>query len=103
VVELSREEALKILESGETAGAKKSAEKSRPYFNPHIIPAAGGGLAGPAAETGSALGIPGFGSATAGLEAQKAFFGRLLEVVKCYLVNSGVADAETLKKIVTGV
>jgi aspartate/methionine/tyrosine aminotransferase len=103
VVELSRDEALKILESGETAGAKKSAEKSRPYFNPHLIPAAGGGLAGPAAEKGSALGIAGFGGAPAGLEAQKAFFGRLLEVVKCYLFNSGVADAETLKKIVTGV
>ncbi len=34
------------------------------------------------------------------LESQKAFFGRLLEVAKCYLFNSGVAGADKIKEIV---
>ncbi len=34
------------------------------------------------------------------LDAQRAFFSRLLDVTKCYLFNSGVAGIEKLKEIV---
>jgi len=81
VVELGKEEALRILETGETAGAKKtlSPAKPQPFFNPHLL--------FPSGER---------------LELQKAGFGRLLESVTCYLFNSGTAGAAEIKKIVLG-
>lgn len=91
VVELAKDEALRILETGEAAGAKKAltAAKSQPFFNPHL-------LVGGRADSASAG--PGAGS----LDAQRAFFSRLLDVAKCYLFNSGVAKADRIKDIVGG-
>jgi aspartate/methionine/tyrosine aminotransferase len=87
VVEIAKDEAMRILEGGEAAGAKKSltAVKSQAFFNPHW-------LAGARAE--------GAGTSAERLEAQKAFFGRLLDVTKCYLFNSGAAGADKIKEIV---
>jgi len=79
-VPLDREEALRILESGEPIGLKKAAAgKAQPYFNPHLL------VASPER-----------------LDMQKAYFRRLLESTGCYLFNSGVAGAEKLIEIVTG-
>jgi len=77
VVELSKEEALRTLEAGESAGAKRalSAGKPQPFYNPHLL-----------------------GAAPEKLEAQRAFFGRLLETARCLLFNSGVAGADRLKE-----
>jgi aspartate/methionine/tyrosine aminotransferase len=80
-VRLKKDEALRILESGESAGAKKalSPAKAQPYFNPHLL-----------------------FTTEDRLELQKAFFGRLLDRVSCYLFNSGVAGSAEIKKIVLG-
>jgi aspartate/methionine/tyrosine aminotransferase len=80
-VRLTKDEALRVLESGEAAGARKSLSpaKPQPYYNPHLL----------------------FTSADR-LELQKAFFGRLLESTSCLLFNSGVAGAAEIKKIVFG-
>ncbi|HYA49410.1 MAG TPA: aminotransferase class I/II-fold pyridoxal phosphate-dependent enzyme, partial [Burkholderiales bacterium] len=89
LVELAKDEALRILEAGETAGAKKSltAAKSQPFFNPHWL--SGIRTDGAAAAVGVDR-----------VELEKAFFGRLLNVVKCYLFNSGVAGADKIKEVV---
>jgi aspartate/methionine/tyrosine aminotransferase len=78
VVELSKDEALRTLEAGEAAGAKKALTggKPQPYYNPHLL-----------------------GTTPEKLEAQRAFFGRLLDSTKCFLVNSGAAGADKLKDI----
>jgi aspartate/methionine/tyrosine aminotransferase len=80
VVELSKEEALRTLEGGESAGAKRtlSGGGPQPFYNPHLL-----------------------GAAPEKLEAQRAFFGRLLETARCLLFNSGVAGADRLKEIVS--
>ena len=67
VVELSKDEALRTLEA---AGAKKALPpgKPQPFYNPHLL-----------------------GGTPDKLEAQRAFFGRLLDTVRCVLFNSGVA------------
>jgi len=79
VVELPKDEALRTLEAGEAAGAKKalSAGKAQPFYNPHLL-----------------------GAAPEKLEAQRAFFGRLLDSVRCVLFNSGVAGADKLKDLI---
>jgi aspartate/methionine/tyrosine aminotransferase len=79
VVELSKDEALRTLEAGEAAGAKKalSAAKPQPFYNPHLLE-----------------GTP------EKIEAQRVFFGRLLDQVRCVLFNSGAAGAERLKELV---
>ncbi len=81
VVEVEIEDALRILESGESLGLKHSLSpsKSQPYFNPHLL------LTTPER-----------------MELQRSFFERLLEIASCYLFNSGRASADDLKKIVTG-
>jgi hypothetical protein len=78
VVELSKDEALRTLEAGEAAGAKKALTggKPQPYYNPHLL-----------------------GATPEKLEAQRAFFGRLLDSTRCLLFNSGVAGADKLKDI----
>jgi hypothetical protein len=78
VVELSKDEALRALEAGEAAGAQRSltAGKAQPFYNPHLL-----------------------GVTPEKLEAQKIFFGRLLDSVKCLLFNSGGAGADRLKEI----
>jgi hypothetical protein len=80
-VQLGKDEALRILETGETAGAKKalSPVKSQPFYNPHLL------FAGEER-----------------LELQKGYFSRLLESVSCYLFNSGTAGAAEIKQIVLG-
>jgi len=76
LVELSKEEALRILESGEPSGAVKSlSAKALPFFNPYLLVTNEDKLA-----------------------LQRLFFSRLLDQVKCYLFNSGVAGADTLKR-----
>jgi len=89
VVELAKDEALRILEAGEAAGAKKAltAAKIQPFYNPHL-------LAGGRADAAGA------GTSAGSLDAQRAFFSRLLDVAKCYLFNSGVAGADKIKDIV---
>ena len=78
VVELGKDEGLRTLEAGEAAGAKKTltSGKPRPYYNPHLL-----------------------GVGPEKLEAQRAFFSRLLDSVRCILFNSGVAGAAKLKDI----
>ncbi len=79
-VTLPAEEALRILETGETSGAGKHLTPSRnqPFFNPHLLP-----------------GTPDR------LEAHRAFFRKLLEKTVCIWLNSGVAGADKIKEIVT--
>jgi aspartate/methionine/tyrosine aminotransferase len=77
VIELNKDEALRILETGEPSGAVKSiSTKAQPFFNPHLLLLNEEKMA-----------------------AQKAFFSRLLDHVKCYLFNSGVAGAEKIKEL----
>jgi hypothetical protein len=80
VVELSKDEALRTLEAGEAAGAKKALTggQAQPYYNPHLL-----------------------GLTPERLEAQRAFFSRLLDAARCLLFNSGVAGARELKDIVS--
>jgi len=80
-VAVEPEDALRILESGETAGVRTEVGplKSEPYFNPHLLVAT-----------------------QERLEFQKSFFRRLLEKTRCYLFNSGVGSSEDIKRIVTG-
>jgi hypothetical protein len=80
-VKLPKDEALRILETGESAGAKKalSPAKPQPYYNPHLL-----------------------FTTEERLELQKAYFGRLLDSVSCYLFNSGAAGAAEIKKIIWG-
>mgnify|MGYP001103434099 FL=1 len=79
VVELGRDEALRALEAGEAAGARKSlaAGKPLPFFNPYLL-----------------------GASQEKIEAQRAFFGRLLGPVRCVLFNSGAAGADRLRELV---
>jgi hypothetical protein len=78
VVELSKDEALRTLEAGEAAGARKAltAGKPQPFYNPHLLAAT-----------------------PEKLEAQRAFFGRLLDATRCVLFNSGAAGADKLKEL----
>jgi len=80
-VQLRKDEALRILEAGESAGAKKalSPAKPQPYYNPHLL-----------FTTEERLGL------------QKVYYSRLLDSVSCYLFNSGTAGAADIKKIVLG-
>jgi aspartate/methionine/tyrosine aminotransferase len=80
-IKLRKDEALRILETGETAGAKKALNpaKFQPYYNPHLLL-----------------------TTEERLELQKAYFSRLLDRVPCYLFNSGVAGPDEIKKIVSG-
>jgi aspartate/methionine/tyrosine aminotransferase len=77
VVELGKDEALRILESGEPSGAVKAVSgKAQPFFNPHLLVVNEEKLA-----------------------LQRMFFSRLLDQVKCYLVNSGAAKIEDLLRL----
>ena len=77
-VKLEKGEALRMLEAGESAGAKKSLSgKSQPFYNPHLL------VATPER-----------------LELEKSFYARLLDHTTCYLFNSGVAAADKLKELI---
>ena len=80
LTEIAGEEALRILESGESIGVKHSLSPAhgQPYFNPHLL------ITTPER-----------------LELQKTFFGRLLQNTRCYLFNSGAAGAEKIIEAVT--
>jgi hypothetical protein len=115
VVELSKEEALRVLEAGEAAGARTGSggSKAQAFYNPHWLGAATGpgigagtGMAGPGGGGGSGSALAGGGISLAGgegsghLEAQRLFFSRLLDVARVFLFNSGVAGAEKIKELV---
>ena len=80
-IKLRKDEALRILEAGESAGAKKaiSPAKAQPFFNPHLLVAT-----------------------EERVELQKTHFGRLLDSVTCILFNSGVAGPDEIRSIVFG-
>ncbi len=80
VVDVAVEDALRMLESGESLGLKRNLtpSKSQPFYNPHIL-----------------LKTP------ERLELQRNFFERVLEGASCYLFNSGVASATDIKKLIT--
>jgi hypothetical protein len=75
------EDALRILESGESLGSRSDIQSTRthPFFNPHLL------LTNPER-----------------MEAQRHFFRRLLENTRCYLFNSGAADASDIMRIIQG-
>ncbi len=78
-VELAKDEALRPREAGEAAGARKAlaAGQVQPFYNPHLL-----------------------GAGPEKIEAQRAFYVRLLESARCVLFNSGVAGADKLKDLV---
>jgi hypothetical protein len=80
IVKMGKDEALRTLEAGEAAGAKKALTggKAQPYYNPHLL-----------------------GSSPEKLEAERAFFSRFLDSVECVLFNSGVAGSDKLKEFVS--
>jgi aspartate/methionine/tyrosine aminotransferase len=76
-VKLAKEEALRMLEAGESTGAKKSlGAKPQPFYNPHLL--------NPTPER---------------LELERSFYARLLDSTTCYLFNSGVAGADKIKEL----
>ena len=81
IVKLEIEDALRILESGQSLGISKSlsSSKNQPFFNPHLL-----------------------SSTAERMELHSKFFQHLLENTSCYLFNSAVASADELKKIVLG-
>ncbi len=80
-VEMETEDALRILEYGESIGSTRSVGpmKNNPFFNPHLL------VATPER-----------------LEFHRQFFRQLLDNTRCFLFNSGVAGADVLKKILIG-
>lgn len=81
IVKIEPEDALRILEMGESPGLKLilSPQKQQPFFNPHLLV-----------------------QSPERLELQKQFFNRLLERTNCYLFNSGTASAKELKEKILG-
>jgi len=81
VVKIEKEDAVRLLESGQSLGVGKSPapSKNQPFFNPHLL-----------------------SSTPERIELQKKFFEHLLDSTSCYLFNSGVASADDLKRIVVG-
>ncbi len=75
------EDALRILEYGESLGSRTDIRSARthPFFNPHLL------LSSPER-----------------IEAQRSFYRRLLENTRCYLFNSGAADASDILRIIQG-
>jgi len=76
--ELRLDDALRILERGETPGAKKSAAASpQPFFNPFFL-----------------------ASTDDRIEMEKDFFRRLLPNVRTFLFNSGAAGVDQIKEAI---
>ena len=75
------EDALRILEYGESLGSRTDIRSSRtyPFFNPHLL-----------------MNTP------ERMDAQRSFFRRLLENTRCYLFNSEAADASDILRIIGG-
>jgi len=81
IIEMDPEDALRILESGESLGSKGSLGplRSKPFFNPHLL------------HTSSDR-----------LDHHRSFFQHLCTNIPCYLFNSGVAKVEDILNIVVG-
>jgi len=79
IIEMDKEDALRILESGENFGAKQDSisSSSQLFYNPHLL-----------------------SKNPESLEIQRDFFRRLLKNTRCYLFNSGVATSDDIKRIV---
>jgi hypothetical protein len=79
VVKMETEDALRILESGESPGLRTSIGplKSQPFFNPHLL-----------------------STTPERMDYQKNFFRELLESAECYLINSGVATADDIQNCI---
>jgi hypothetical protein len=78
-VKMEVEDALRILESGESPGLRTAigTTKIQPFYNPHLL------LKSPEK-----------------IDYQKNFFRELLENTSCYLINSGVATAEDIRNLI---
>ena len=81
VVEIEIEDALRILESGESLGARRDMDSltNNPFYNPHLL-----------VKTPESM------------EVLRGFFRRLLKGTKCFLFNSGVAGVEEIEKAISG-
>ncbi len=80
VEELRLEDALRILERGETPGIKKSAAAApKPFFNPYFL-----------------------ASTDERIELEKDFFRRLLPNVRTFLFNAGAAGVDKIKETIGG-
>ncbi len=81
LIRLEIDDALRILESGESPGWKTALgpTKSQPFYNPHLL------MTSPER-----------------IEYQKNFFRQLLQNTTCYLFNSGVASTEDIKRVMKG-
>jgi len=80
-VEIESEDAVRILESGENIGLKRSlgSASTQPFYNPHLLL-----------------------STAERIDLQRHFFERLFKSTTCYLFNSGVASEKEIIRIVTG-
>jgi aspartate/methionine/tyrosine aminotransferase len=78
-VKMEVEDALRIMESGESPGLKTDVGplKTFPFYNPHLL------LTTPER-----------------IDYQRNFFRQLLEYTNCYLINSGVATAENIQNLI---
>jgi aspartate/methionine/tyrosine aminotransferase len=78
-VRMEVEDALRILESGESPGLKTTIGpvKNQPFYNPHLL------MTSPER-----------------IDYQKKFFRELLENTACYLINSGVATIEDIYNLI---
>lgn len=81
ITEVPLDDALRLLESGESLGASTEIGplKNQPYYNPHLLV-----------------------STPDRMEFQRNFFRRLLEATRCFLVNSENATEDDIKKIILG-
>lgn len=81
LVRMEVEDALRILESGESPGLKTviGPSRSQPFYNPHLL------ITTPER-----------------VEYQKNFFRKLLPHTTCYLFNSGVASSADIQNVVKG-
>jgi aspartate/methionine/tyrosine aminotransferase len=79
VIQMDAEDALRILESGESPGLKTSIGpvKNQPFYNPHLLM-----------------------TTPERLDYQKNFFRELLGNTRCYLINSGVATPGDIKNLI---
>lgn len=79
VVKMEVEDALRILESGESPGLRTaiSPAKTHPFYNPHLL-----------LTTPERIGY------------QKNFFRELLENTSCYLINSGAATVQDIRNLI---
>ena len=78
-VKMEVEDALRIMESGESPGlrTKIGPSKSQTFYNPHLL------LTTPER-----------------IDYQKNFFRQLLENTRCYLINSGVATVDDIQNLI---